>query len=119
MDFRQAHLFWLCENIRYGDWTGGIDGEGTHKMSGSLKISEVKFYFFKFYYLFINYFSQCYPFDILQKVQNNGSLYIHLYVVKSGFSPNPADSERYGGHMLIYKHKRKILVILLSNDQTC
>lgn len=80
MDFRQAHLFWLCENIRYGDWTGGIDGEGTHKMSGSLKISE--------------------------KVQNNGSLYIHLYVVKSGFSPNPADSERYGGHMLIYKHKQ-------------
>ena len=64
MDFKQAHLFWLRENIQYGDWTGGVDGEGTHKVSGSFEISEVKFYFLQFYYLF-NYFSHFYPFKFL------------------------------------------------------
>ena len=34
-------LFWLEEDIVYGDWTGGMNGDGTFEKKGQLTISEV------------------------------------------------------------------------------
>jgi len=72
-------LFWMVEELEYGDWTGGIFGDGIFTRSGQLTISE--------------------------NVQNNGTLYIHVFVVKTGLSPNPADSERYNKMYTIYKSR--------------
>lgn len=39
--------------------------------------------------------------------QNNGSIYIHVFVTKSGMSPNPADLESYAGDEI--SHSSRIL----------
>ncbi|ESO06447.1 hypothetical protein HELRODRAFT_64937 [Helobdella robusta] len=77
--FDESNLFWMEEGMPYDGWTGGQDGEGTYTMTGKLPISE--------------------------SVQNNGSLYIHVYFVKNGFSPNPSDVERYHSQHVVYKKK--------------
>jgi hypothetical protein len=37
----KAALFWLEEDLVYGDWTGGMFGDGTHEKKGTLKLSAV------------------------------------------------------------------------------
>ena len=34
-------LFWLEEDLVYGDWTGGMNRDGTFEKKGTLKISDV------------------------------------------------------------------------------
>jgi len=34
-------LFWNAEELDYGDWTGGINGDGIFSRSGQIPISEV------------------------------------------------------------------------------
>jgi len=36
-------LFWLEEEVQYGDWHGGPSGDGSFSMSGQVEISEVSF----------------------------------------------------------------------------
>ena len=42
----------------------------------------------------------------MQNVQNNGTLYIHVYFVKAGYSPNPAD-DNYERKFTVYRSRRK------------
>ncbi|XP_047471837.1 cleft lip and palate transmembrane protein 1-like [Penaeus chinensis] len=60
-------LVWVKEDIVYGDWTSGPDSDGT--FYHSLKIPTT------------------------ENIRNNGSLFVHVYFVKSGFSPNPEAGE--------------------------
>lgn len=55
-------LFWFEKELKYGDWTSGQNGDGTLKKTGQIEISEA--------------------------VIVNGSLFIHVYFVKTGLLPN-------------------------------
>lgn len=43
----------------------------------------------------------------LFRFQNNGSIYIHVYVTRYGMSPNPADLESYAGEEM--SHSSRLL----------
>jgi hypothetical protein len=60
---------WLAEGLVYGDWYGGRNGDGTVTKSKTIKPSN--------------------------QLKNNGSIYMHVYVMKSGYSPDPASGEDY------------------------
>lgn len=67
-DFKDPEaLVWVKEDIIYGDWTAGPEGEGT--------------------------FTHTITFPTSEHVRNNGSLYMHVFVVKSGFFPDPDAGE--------------------------
>ena len=36
-----SKLFWLEEEIVYGDWTGGIFGDGSYVKKGEIPVSKV------------------------------------------------------------------------------
>lgn len=79
---------WFKEDLVYGDWTSGNDGDGCHTKSLTLPASE--------------------------QLKNNGSVFIHVYFVKSGFSPDPSAGEgSYDKKMTTYatqrlnKHKKR------------
>ncbi|CAL4140200.1 unnamed protein product, partial [Meganyctiphanes norvegica] len=79
---------WFKEDLVYGDWTSGKDEDGTYTNSLTIPASE--------------------------NVKNNGSIYIHVYFVKSGFSPDPkAGEESYNKRLTTYstqklnKHKKR------------
>ena len=42
-----------------------------------------------------------------QRVQNNGTIYLHLFFVKAGNSPNP-DDDNYSEKDTIHRSKRKV-----------
>lgn len=67
----QNSLLWFEEGLSYGDWYGGKTGDGTFTHSTKIHASE--------------------------KLQNNGSIYIHVYVTKFGQSPNPDAGDSYAG----------------------
>uniref|UniRef100_A0A914VCG2 Cleft lip and palate associated transmembrane protein n=1 Tax=Plectus sambesii TaxID=2011161 RepID=A0A914VCG2_9BILA len=56
-------LFWKEEGLVYGDWTSGPNKDGTY--------------------------TQAKTFPCPSQLQNNGSLYMHVFIVKSGHSPDP------------------------------
>lgn len=58
-----AALIWEQRDLVYGDWSSGENGDGCYEQN-----SEV---------------------NIPVGVQNNGSFYIHIYLTKSGFHPDP------------------------------
>uniref|UniRef100_A0A3Q2CFI3 CLPTM1 regulator of GABA type A receptor forward trafficking n=1 Tax=Cyprinodon variegatus TaxID=28743 RepID=A0A3Q2CFI3_CYPVA len=62
-------LFWFNRDLVYGDWTTGESGDGCYHHNKELEISE--------------------------KVQQNGSLYIHVFFTKSGFHPDPKRKGQY------------------------
>ncbi|XP_045624717.1 putative lipid scramblase CLPTM1 [Procambarus clarkii] len=72
-------LIWLKEDIVYGDWTGGPYGDGTYTHTINFPASE--------------------------RLRNNGSLFIHVFFVKSGFSPDPS-SELYNKKYTLYSTQR-------------
>lgn len=72
-------LVWFKEDIVYGDWIGGPNGDGTHTHTIVFPASE--------------------------RLRNNGSLYVHVYFVKSGFSPDPS-SELYSKKYTLYTTQR-------------
>jgi hypothetical protein len=73
-------LIWSEKGIIYGDWTSGPQGDGTRAHSVEIKTSEA--------------------------VQNNGSLYLHVYVTRRGKSPDPAaGKEVYVPHQVAYSKK--------------
>ncbi|XP_066985329.1 putative lipid scramblase CLPTM1 [Macrobrachium rosenbergii] len=81
-DFKNPNaLVWLKEDLIYGDWTSGPDGDGTYSHSITFPTSE--------------------------NLRNNGSLYIHAYFVKTGFSPDPeADEGRYNRKLTTHSTQR-------------
>ncbi|XP_072319817.1 putative lipid scramblase CLPTM1 [Eucyclogobius newberryi] len=62
-------LFWFHRDLVYGDWNTGDDGDGCYYHDKEM--------------------------DIPETLQNNGSLYIHVYFTKSGFSPDPKRKGQY------------------------
>ncbi|KAF2354145.1 Cleft lip and palate transmembrane 1 [Trinorchestia longiramus] len=63
-----THLLWRKRGLVYGDWTGGVDGDGCHYSSTSFPTTE--------------------------QLRNNGSVYLRLYLVPTGQDPKPG-SKRY------------------------
>ncbi|ESO91931.1 hypothetical protein LOTGIDRAFT_233250 [Lottia gigantea] len=78
-DNEQA-LFWTKKNLIYGDWTDGENGDGTFEHSGKIPAS--------------------------QKLQNNGSLYLHAYFVSEGRSPDPSNKGKYSKRKTVYRSKQ-------------
>uniref|UniRef100_A0A452DSB6 CLPTM1 regulator of GABA type A receptor forward trafficking n=1 Tax=Capra hircus TaxID=9925 RepID=A0A452DSB6_CAPHI len=80
-------LFWEQQDLVYGDWTSGENSDGCYEHFAEL--------------------------DIPQSVQQNGSIYIHVYFTKSGFHPDPRQKALYRRlatvHMsrMINKYKRR------------
>ncbi|CAG0880629.1 unnamed protein product [Darwinula stevensoni] len=75
-DFNNSQaLLWLQEDLVYGDWTGGPSGDGT--------------------------FTRSFQIEASMNVQNNGSLFLHLFIVPSGQSPDPKQSSLYSHKMTI------------------
>ena len=54
---------WKKEGLSYGDWSMGENSDSIFELSTKFAISEA--------------------------VQNNGSVYIHSFIVKGGKSPDP------------------------------
>uniref|UniRef100_A0A646QJ20 Cleft lip and palate transmembrane protein 1 n=1 Tax=Hemiscolopendra marginata TaxID=943146 RepID=A0A646QJ20_9MYRI len=78
-DFNKNHsLVWFEEGLVYGDWYGGPNGDGVLSMN-------------------IEY-------DPSENVIKNGTVYLHVYFVKSGYSPDPQKS-RYSRKYTVYKQK--------------
>lgn len=73
-------LVWKKTGLVYGDWTSGPKGDGTYE-----KFVE---------------------FDTPQGVQNNGSIYLHVFFVKEGKSPNPKDKGKYLKKYTVTSSKR-------------
>ncbi|KAK7493479.1 hypothetical protein BaRGS_00015379 [Batillaria attramentaria] len=75
-------LFWVEKGLVYGDWTSGETGDGTYVKHGQILASET--------------------------VQNNGSLFLHVYLVKEGKSPNPAAKadKRFSKKYTVHRSKR-------------
>lgn len=64
-------LVWFQEGLVYGDWYGGRNGDGTVTHRTTIQASE--------------------------KLQKNGSIFIHVYVTRSGESPDPNAGDSYAG----------------------
>lgn len=75
-----SKLVWFQDGLVYGDWYGGLNGDGTYTQSYSFKPS--------------------------QRLQNNGSIYLHIYVTKWGKSPNPDSGDEYAGKEIGYSRRR-------------
>uniref|UniRef100_A0A1B6G4Q6 Cleft lip and palate transmembrane protein 1 n=1 Tax=Cuerna arida TaxID=1464854 RepID=A0A1B6G4Q6_9HEMI len=63
-------LIWKQQDLIYGDWTGGPNGDGTFNMDYTIQTSE--------------------------KLRNNGSIYLHVYVVKHDkhYDPSKGPNEK-------------------------
>lgn len=81
VNFQQkANLLWLQEDLTYGDWVSGATGDGIYTHSLKLKAS--------------------------QHVMNNGSVYLHAFVTRTGESPDPkAPNYAKNGHMGHQQHQ--------------
>jgi len=77
---RPEQLAWRQLGLEYGDWTSGPDGDGAHSH--------------KFIY------------RPPPAVLNNGSVYLHIFVVREGRSPDPAAGKLYSQHETITAVKR-------------
>ncbi|KAL9708458.1 hypothetical protein quinque_011976 [Culex quinquefasciatus] len=69
-------LVWLQEDLMYGDWYGGRDGDGIFTINTQIKASE--------------------------RLMNNGSIFLHTYVTRAGKSPNPDAGEDFAGKYMGY-----------------
>ncbi|KAF7488402.1 Cleft lip and palate transmembrane protein 1 -like protein [Sarcoptes scabiei] len=74
-----SQLVWCQKNLVYGDWSSGPTNNGE-------------------YFAEIN-------FPLSNNVQNNGTLWLHVYVVLSGQSPNPSD-KNYNAIYTIHRFKQ-------------
>lgn len=82
-----ADLFWEQRDLVYGDWSSGENGDGCYEQYSEISVPE--------------------------GVQNNGSYYIHVYLTKSGFHPDPSRKALYRRLATVHtsrmlnKYKRK------------
>ncbi|KAJ8730802.1 hypothetical protein PYW08_002215 [Mythimna loreyi] len=75
-----SDLIWKHTGIVYGDWYGGPLNDGTFSHSTSIKPSE--------------------------SLKNNGSIYLHVFMVQTGKSPDPKNKKDYGGPYITYGKKQ-------------
>lgn len=47
-------------------------------------------------------------------MQNNGTIYMHVYVTENGRSPNPRDKETYSKRRTFSSFKSKIFIYFLK-----
>ncbi|XP_074663188.1 putative lipid scramblase CLPTM1 [Tubulanus polymorphus] len=73
-------LLWKKTGLVYGDWTDGPNKDGSFVKSLTIPTPE--------------------------GLQNNGSIYLHVYFVKSGRSPDPEDKAKYRKKETVYKKKQ-------------
>ena len=120
-------LFWVEEELVYGDWTSGMNGDGSYEKKSVLPISEVRA---PGENTPQNHAEAKMITDVLlcsisfQRVQNNGTIFLHLYFVQAGSSPNPED-ENYSERKTIYRSKRECysdatgLLVAMRLSQIC
>uniref|UniRef100_A0A915IKK7 Uncharacterized protein n=1 Tax=Romanomermis culicivorax TaxID=13658 RepID=A0A915IKK7_ROMCU len=73
-------LFWHVENFQYGDWYSGDNKDGCFSKSLSFMPSD--------------------------RLKNNGSLYLHVFMTKTGFQPDPNKKSTYSKKFTHYKMHR-------------
>ena len=73
-------LAWYQDGLVYGDWHSGKNGDGSYTRTTQIKASE--------------------------KLQNNGSIYLHIYATKTGRSPDPAAGDEYAGFEVAYTRRQ-------------
>lgn len=74
------NILWIKKNLVYGDWIAGGEGDGSFSYKKTLQVSE--------------------------NLRNNGSIYLHAYIVRTGKTPNPKDAkELYAGKQICYLKK--------------
>lgn len=74
-------LVWSQKDLMYGDWTGGLQGDGSFSTSTSFTASK--------------------------NLQNNGSIYLHSFIVASGKSPDPSTGKgRFSKKLTVYRSKK-------------
>lgn len=78
-DFDKAILIWKQNNLVYGDWYAGPDKDGTFTFETNITSSN--------------------------SLRNNGSIYLHVFIVQSGKSPDPKDKQKYGEPYITYGKK--------------
>lgn len=71
---------WFKSGLVYGDWYGGENKDGSYSHSIQIKASE--------------------------KLQNNGSIYLHTFITKTGKSPDPAALEDFAGQEIAYSRRQ-------------
>lgn len=71
-----SSLIWLQEDLMYGDWYGGRNGDGIYTVSTQIKASK--------------------------RLMNNGSIFLHTFVTRAGKSPNPDAGSDYAGRLMGY-----------------
>ncbi|KAI1302398.1 Cleft lip and palate transmembrane protein 1 -like protein [Halotydeus destructor] len=74
-----SELVWVQKGLVYGDWYSGANGDGIFEYQTTVHPSE--------------------------RVLNNGSIYLHAYIVRNDYTPYP--SENYDAVFTV--HKRKML----------
>ncbi|XP_030031236.2 LOW QUALITY PROTEIN: cleft lip and palate transmembrane protein 1 homolog [Manduca sexta] len=77
-EFDKLTLIWTHNGLIYGDWTSGPNNDGTVTFSTEITPSHA--------------------------LRNNGSMYLHVFVVEEGKSPNPKD-KFYAGPRIAYGKK--------------
>lgn len=73
-------LFWYIDNIEYGNWEFGENKDGVLTKSSQIELNE--------------------------RMQDNGTIYLHVYFTETGRSPNPADKETYSKRRTFSTFKR-------------
>lgn len=75
----EGKLIWKMPGLIYGDWYGGPNNDGTYTYSTNFVPSE--------------------------QLKNNGSIYLHVYIVESGKSLDQQDKNNYAGPFITYGKK--------------
>lgn len=75
----EGKLIWKLPGLIYGDWYGGPNNDGTYTYSTNFVPSE--------------------------QLKNNGSIYLHVYIVESGKSLDEKDKNNYAGPFITYGKK--------------
>lgn len=78
-NFKDTDLVWKHTGIIYGDWYGGPEKDGTFSFSTNIVSSH--------------------------SLRNNGSIYLHVFFVTSGKSPDPKNKPDYAGSYMTYGRK--------------
>ncbi|CAF0939732.1 unnamed protein product [Brachionus calyciflorus] len=73
-------LYWFIPSIEYGNWNIGPEQNGNFLKNGN--------------------------FELNKNMQNNGSIYLHVFMTENGRSPNPKDKETYSKRKTFSTFKR-------------
>ncbi|XP_033639266.1 cleft lip and palate transmembrane protein 1 homolog [Asterias rubens] len=74
------YMFWELTDLEYGDWSSGPNGDGSYELTNFVEVSE--------------------------EAMNNGSLYIHIFFTKNGYSPDPRQKGKFAKRYTVSMSKR-------------